>query len=297
MIIAYAGYRSAGTSHSTNQFDSEKSTQARNEKSEQSISGGFGINDDDSNTDQVMISCVFGELTLNHGQNNILDWFKNLDENKHATLARNKGGLLPCSESAFSTVKDRLNRCVGDSVLAAYGTVGNNQAGYVKLLMETGDFNVISRPTVFAANHQKAVISSGQQIAIPHTGYNRALASGQNMSCEFRDGLLSLDVVAVVNSINELTLEISFFMGKEKSIPNNLTKITIPNNQVVMLGGLFMGNDSKQFTAPRILSPSAIGAELFSSKTNKKTRKEMIILIQPKIIRHSFSLDAGNEVE
>lgn len=287
MIIAYAGYRAIGICRITSQIDSNKSTQRTDETSQQCISSGFGSNADHFHTDQVMISCVFGELTLHNSQNNILDWFQNLDENKHGTLARNKGGLLPVSENVFSTEKDSQNAGVGDSFLVYYGRVGENQTDYLESLIATGEFNVISRPTVFTTHHQKAVISCGQQIAIPWTGYSEPPASASIADYEFREGPFSLEVVALVNSSDELTLDITISKGKDHAIPNNLTRVIIPNNQGVLLGGLFLENTTTGFNAAPIAGKSAIATKLFSSRTKNSTCKEMIILIHPRIIRHN----------
>jgi type II secretory pathway component GspD/PulD (secretin) len=107
------------------------------------------------------------------------------------------------------------------------------------------------------------------------------------IDCEFRGGPFSLEVVALVNSSDELTLEITLSMGKDLSIANNLTRVIIPNNQGVLLGGLFMDNTTAGFNAVPIISQSAIATKLLSSRTKNTTCKEMIILIHPRIIRHN----------
>ena len=48
-----------------------------------------------------------------------------------------------------------------------YVAAGNYLATIIHLLESTGNFKVISRPTVFTSNNKKAIIASGQEIPVP----------------------------------------------------------------------------------------------------------------------------------
>jgi type II secretory pathway component GspD/PulD (secretin) len=181
----------------------------------------------------------------------------------------------------------------------------------VRALEDTGRFNVISRPTIFTANNQRGMILSGQQIAIPTNSYNYGgINTGQSTNIEYRDVALSLEVVPLVNSPQEVTLQISLVsqdLGKERTIGtganalttndiNNrelLTTVTVPNNQTIVLGGLITHTDKNSVTGVPILSSIPGLGKLFSYTSKKRDRQELIIFIQPKIVNSDPRLQAA----
>ena len=83
----------------------------------------------------------------------------------------------------------------------------------VKLLESSNRFKTISRPVVFASNNKKAVIASGQEIAVPtQTLSNVGTTIGQtasiSSSIQFKSVTLQLEVIPLINSDNEVTLDI-----------------------------------------------------------------------------------------
>ena len=68
----------------------------------------------------------------------------------------------------------------------------------------------------------------------------------------------------------------------------------MPNNQTVVLGGLITEENSKNVKGIPILSSIPGLGKLFSTSKDTVNRNELIIFIQPKIIRDERSLDAAN---
>lgn len=268
----------------------------------------------DVKADQVMISTVFGQLTLSNDLEYGLEWFKRLGDDN---VAGSIGGLLPLTGTTASTTDNiftttnPLNLGTNGG-LGVYGKMGNNLNAFLKALQETGDFNVISRPTIFTANNQKGFISSGQQIAVPSNSFNGGLNGGQSTNIEYRDVVLSLEVVPLVNSKDEVTLQISLIsqgVGQNRKIGSGenafdvpdiisrelLTTVTVPNNQTVVLGGLITEETSKAVKGVPFVSQIPGIGKLFSSTTDKKSRNELVIFIQPKVIRDERSMVVANQ--
>lgn len=268
----------------------------------------------DVKADQVMISTVFGQLTLSNDLEYGLEWFKRLGDDN---VAGSIGGLQPLAGATASTTdniftsRNPLNLGTNGG-LGVYGKMGNNLNGYLKALQETGDFNVISRPTIFTANNQKGFISSGQQIAVPSNSFNGGFNGGQSTNIEYRDVVLSLEVVPLVNSQDEVTLQISLIsqgVGQNRQIGAGesafevpdiisrelLTTVTVPNNQTVVLGGLITEETSKAVKGVPFVSQIPGIGKLFSSTTDKKSRNELVIFIQPKVIRDERSMAVANQ--
>lgn len=261
----------------------------------------------DVKADQVMISTVFGQLTLGNELEYGIDWFRSLDTTGDGSIGGTIGGALP-----NIGVNGVDLGATANSGLGVYGTIGSHLSGYLTALQKTGDFNVISRPTIFTANNQKGMISSGQQIAVPSNSYNGGVnGGGQSTNIEYRDVVLALEVIPLVNSADEVTLQISLVsqgVGENRTIGSGtnafevpdiisrelLTTVTVPNNQTVVLGGLITEEKSKSISGVPILSQIPGLGKLFSTTKDVKRRNELLIFIQPKIIRDERSMDAAN---
>lgn len=283
-IIAYIGYRFAATVSIAEHISIEQSTLPSTEKPQHTVASTFGVPDDESAKDQVMITCVFGEITLHDGQNNILDWLQNLDKRECEALALLSSNLQTSSRNTSFTRQDGLHRNSEKCFLTNYGKFPEkNLREYLESLTATGDFKIISRPTIFVSNQRKGVISCGQQVATAYSGYGPPPSNiTAAMACVYCDEPLSLDVVPTIVSGDEISLEIAPTVGKNHSIVQRKTKITFSNNQVVILGGLF--EECKVAPANQ------------SQSEQKSGTKEIIMLICPQIIRNPQTMNDSMDI-
>jgi type II secretion system protein D len=260
----------------------------------------------DVKADQVMISSVFGQLTLGDKLNYGIDWLRTLDTTGSGSIAASSGDVLPNISGTNGSISNIANGGLG-----VYGTIGEHVQGYLKALQSTSDFKVISRPSIFTANNQKGMISSGQQIAVPANSFNNGNGGGQSTNIEYRDVMLSLEVIPLVNSENEVTLQISLIsqgLGDNRKIGNGvnafdvpdivsrelLTTVTVPNNQTVVLGGLITEDTKDSVSGIPILSGIPGLGKLFSTTSKETSRNELMVFITPQIIRDPRSMDAAN---
>jgi type II secretion system protein D len=265
----------------------------------------------DTKPDQVMISTVIGQLALN----------KNFEFGVGYLLNGNDGALggggglpiIPIAESILDPAKrfpiiDPSG--LGASGLRAYGTIGDLNV-FLKALQSKTDFTVLSRPSIFTANNQKGTISSGERIAIPTQGGTSGGNYNTGTSIEYQDVVLKLEVIPLVNSNNEITLQISLINdeqngtqtiagagtnGGDLSVPRIttreiLTTATVPNGQTIALGGLIVGKKDKTKSGIPVLSDIPYVGNLFSTTTTKDDRSELMIFIQPTIVSSSKSLN------
>ncbi|WP_193211678.1 secretin N-terminal domain-containing protein [Luteolibacter marinus] len=260
----------------------------------------------DVKADQVMISCVFGQLSLGNDFNFGIDYLRTV-ENRGDNAIGGRGGsgtsgaLLPLDGAAFDP-----GDLAASAGLGVYGKIGPYLNVYLKALQSTDRFNVISRPTVFMANNQKGTISSGQEIAVPTNSFNSG-TTGQSTNIEYRPVVLALEVIPLVNSEDEVTLQIYLkndevlgvqvieSIGEVPTIATRelVTTVTVPNNETIVLGGLITTRDRKTKSGIPILSQIPYIGGLFGSTTTGKDREELLIFIQPKIIKDSSSLYEG----
>ena len=265
----------------------------------------------DVKADQVMISTVFGQLTLGDSTTTGVDWLRAFRGNENGGIGGSNinggtannfdpsGLLSPFTGTAAGTFPNQTG-------LSLYGKIGNSLSAYVNLLSSNSNFTVLSRPSIFTANNRKGTISSGRRIAVPTNSNQFGGTSGVSTNIEYRDVVLKLEVIPLVNSENEITLQIALVsddvIGESDAIEGIgsvpiigtrelLTTVTVPNNQTIVLGGLITTNDTESVTGIPILSDIPGLGRLFSTKTKGVERDELMIFIQPSIVNGGNSLD------
>ena len=141
---------------------------------------------------------------------------------------------------------------------------------YVRLLETSNKSKLLAKPHITVANNEVGTISSGTRVPIPSNQQSTIVsgtASSVNSSVEYENVVLSLEVQPLINSRNEITLDInqlndsieSYTEISSNQIPNISTqelrtKITIPNGAIIVLGGLIREDESKTNTGVPVLS-------------------------------------------
>ncbi len=259
----------------------------------------------DVKPDQVMISTVIGQLTLENDFTFGVDYLNKGDD--HAI--RGGSGAAPRLPILGQFKPGNLPGVPG---LQVYGNIGNNLDIYLTALQKKTDFTVLSRPSIFTSNNQKGTISSGERIAIPTGSISYGGSDNASTQIEYEDVVLKLEVVPLVNSDNEITMQIDLLNdeqsgfqtieggaggGSDLTVPKISTRmlrtnVTVPNNETIVLGGLIVGRGGQDKTGIPILSSIPYIGGLFGRTTDTKTRSELMVFIQPSIVNNDRSLNA-----
>ena len=262
---------------------------------------------------QVALSTVIGQLTLNNNEEFGVDYFAKY-RNKLVGISRNTGVTIP-----VPTVAPSASPIIGNGIIdpanlinfsqiiqnVATGTnvyvaAGNYLAAIVHLLESTGRFKVISRPTVFTSNNKKAIIASGTEIPVPVNTLTNATTTTNvaavASSIEYKKVALQLEVVPLINSEKEVSLDILQkldSLGTNTIIGGNVipnintryirTNVSAGNGSTIVLGGLIEDNKQKNYTGIPYLSRIPYLGALFRSTTNNKSRTELIVLMRPEV--------------
>lgn len=251
---------------------------------------------------QVQITAIFGRYTMDGEKSFGVDWLATYKSaGKGSFGAQNRTGFPLVVDPATMTNPDIFtNAAAAIPGLSLYGQIGNNFFPYIRALQATGKFKLLARPTIFTTNNRRATLSSGQRIAVPTNTLTSGQGNGstsQNTNIEFRDVLLNLEVIPLVNSNDEVTLQISFLndnvVGSQTINGNAIptigteeiqTTVRVPNNGTIVLGGLITERETKNKTGIPILSSIPGIGTIFSSETKETLREELVIFIQPRII-------------
>ncbi|HEY3662935.1 MAG TPA: secretin N-terminal domain-containing protein [Chthoniobacterales bacterium] len=257
---------------------------------------------------QVALSTVIGELRLTGNEEFGVDYFLQFKKNNIAQSPDvGVGGGASYTGSPIidpaSLITFPAFASLPGGQATAYVAAGNTLAAIVKALDSTGRFKTISRPTVFTSNNKKAIIASGTEIPVPVSTISAStgtslIGSGlsQQSNIEFKKIALQLEVVPLINSEKEVSLDIlqkvdsqaGFTRIDNNNIPNIATRyikttVSAPNRSTVILGGLIMDHKESGRTGFPILDRIPLIGALFSDTTKAKERNELIVLMRPEV--------------
>jgi type II secretory pathway component GspD/PulD (secretin) len=276
---------------------------------------------------QVSLSTVIGQLTLSNNEEFGVDWFAKYNRRFVGTSRNNTafttndpnvpipGSSVNPGSSVAPVVPNILDPAnlinfsqiiqnVGNGT-NIYVAAGNAFAAIVHMLESTNRFRVISRPTVFTSNNKKAIIASGQEVPVPVSTLTNSNVGGivnntaaVSASIEYKKVVLQLEVVPLINSEKEVSLDIlqkidSIVPGGNVNISGNSvptidtryirTNVAAANGSTIVLGGLIEDQKQKNYQGFPYLSRIPLIGAAFRSTASGKQRRELIILMCPEV--------------
>ena len=269
---------------------------------------------------QVALSTVIGQLTLGNNEEFGVDWFAKyhnrfIGTNRNNNIFSNSNVPhdpripLPGGSAAPTNIMDPSDLINFSNIIQTVGAgtniyvaAGNAFAAIVHLLEATNRFKVLSRPTVFTSNNKKAIIASGQEVPVPTSTLTNAttttnVASIQS-SIEYKKVVLQLEVVPLINSEKEVSLDI--LQKIDSLVPNGnvlisgnsvptidtkyiRTNVSAANGSTIILGGLIQEQKQKQTEGFPYLSRIPLIGAAFRSTSSGKNRQELVILMCPQV--------------
>jgi len=269
---------------------------------------------------QVALSTVIGQLTLGHNEEFGVDWFAKYHNRFLGTNRNNNifnsgnpnhdpGIPLPSGSAAPTNILDPSNLINFSNIIQNVGAgtniyvaAGNAFAAIVHLLEATNRFKVLSRPTVFTSNNKKAIIASGQEVPVPTSTLTNATSTlnvgSIQSSIEYKKVVLQLEVVPLINSEKEVSLDI--LQKIDSLVPNGnvlisgnsvptidtkyiRTNVSAKNGSTIILGGLIQEQKQKQTEGFPYLSRIPLIGAAFRSTSSGKQRQELVILMCPQV--------------
>lgn len=266
----------------------------------------------DKPTIQVYLSIVIMELDVTNDLQYGVDFYLHGDQGGIASNQR-IGGTSIQNLLNPETAANFLANSQNTPGLALFGTFGQALDVLVTALESSGKTKVLGRPTVYTSNNKKAVISVGEQIPVPQSTVstvnpNQSNSTALTSTIDYKDVLLQLEVVPLINNDNEVTLEVAQkndSLGQVFNIAGTeaqsvrtqqiKTSVTVPNKHTVVLGGLISDREEKSERKFPILGDIPLVGLAFKGVSTKRQRKELVLLIQPQIVldeRALFRTDA-----
>lgn len=262
---------------------------------------------------QIYLSTVIGQLTIGDDLNYGLDIVRTVDDFRiDQNGIRGAGSFFTRGDTGAVVDPDLLTQ-VKDlpdvAGISVYGKFNDQLSAYVSALEATNRFKILSRPSVVTRNNKKAVISVGEQVPVPSqtlTNLNGGIVNPGSVTSNitFRDVVLKLEIIPLINSDNEVTLQVAqindniissiVISGNEVPVIGTqelTTTVTVPNRDTVLLGGLISESKSESHNGFPWLVRVPVLKHLVGTTQTGIDQKELLIFIQPFIINNQEDLD------
>ncbi len=269
---------------------------------------------------QVHLATVIGQLTLGDGYQFGIDYLQKFvrtsDGGFTSALINRRDDILTNNNVPDMTTNLIETAIANSSGFNMYGQIGSTVDAFVSALETTNDFKVLSRPSVFALNNRRAMITSGQQIPVPDTTLTNASSQNTNnqgnvtTTITYKDVVLKLEVIPLINPDGDVTLRIAqvndTVIGNQIVANNTVpiigteqltTTVTVPTGNTVVLGGLISEQFKTDTQGIPVLSRIPGVGRLFKEDVTSKTRKELIVFIQPIVVTENDTLRKSSTQE
>ncbi|WOB27206.1 MULTISPECIES: type II secretion system secretin GspD [Xanthomonas] len=188
--------------------------------------------------------------------------------------------------------------------------LGKNAAAVISALDQVTNIRLLQTPSVFVRNNAEATLNVGSRIPINSTSINTGLGSDSSFSSVqyidtgvilkvrprvTKDGMVFLDIVqeistpgarpaactaATTTTVNSAACNVDINTRRVK------TEAAVQSGDTMMLAGLIDDSTSDGSSGVPFLSKLPVIGALFGQKTRDTTRREVIVLITPSIVRN-----------
>jgi len=253
----------------------------------------FGmIRELDAPPPQVLIEVLLAEVSLNDTIDLGLDWnllgdFDNATKNY--TVDSSFGAQALLGTTGFSV-----------------SVTGTDFGFFLRALQSQGRLEVLSRPSILTSDNKLGSITVGQRVPfitdsrVTDTGATINTIQYQDVAILLEvtprinpDGTVRMDVHPEISSLSKSTVEIQ--QGVNAVIVDTRTAqttLTVQDGHTIVMGGLITTEDNEtQDKIPLLGDLPALGP-LFRRTSKSKTRRELLIILTPTIIRNAQAGDA-----
>ncbi len=242
---------------------------------------------------QVVIEGVIAEITLKDDLKLGVSW----------ALQFSPGGMNGVLGAVKGTVGFNVpgatpTATTGSGTFTFAGTVGSDFKTVIDMLATTSKAKLLAVPHVLVSDNKEARIQVGEQVPIVTSETFGSSTVAPQRTIQYKDigiilkvkprinegGLVSLDLSQEVSSYDTIKL----FDGEENIIVKKTeatTNLVVQDGQTILIGGLIREDISSARSGIPFLSKIPVLGYLFGSTTDENHRKELIILLTPRVIK------------
>lgn len=212
------------------------------------------------------------------------------------------GSVLPITPTAISSIAGAAGGLAGggfsqrsiDFTLSDGSTISIPAVSAILQALQTDtDVNVLSTPSILTLDNEEAQIQVGEEVPTPSGTTVSSGVTTFNVTRE--DTGIILKITPQISESDTVRLklnqEITNVVGSDPNLGPTLTKravqtVVVANNrQTIVIGGLIDDTSSVTTSKVPFLGDVPVVGNLFRTRTNAKTKTNIIVFITPYIIR------------
>ena len=202
------------------------------------------------------------------------------------------GNEIAAIGNAYATVSNPAIDLVFSTALGGFSITS-----FLQALQQVDLSDVQAEPTITTQDNKQAQIRVGEDIPVRVIDANAPTAAGQAVraNVQFRetgikllvtphvtnDGQISLDLATERSSLQTLAAaDLGFIIAKQET----KNQILVQDGETAVIGGLTVTTVEKNRGGIPLLSSLPLIGNLFSFSTTRENRKDLIILVTPRVI-------------
>ena len=258
---------------------------------------------------QVLIDVKLLGVTLDNRHETGVDWsqlyaLQNFQITTNNLLTRNVGTV---TDGAITTLDGTMGKVDGHAV----NIIGSGSLNEViKFLKTQGNVKAISNPKIMTLNNQPALISVGSEFFYKIKQTTQQQSSGGGVASTLENDVVNsvfagilLDITPEIDDNGMITLKVNPSLsetrqditakddGSTRDVPPDLNRrqlssvVSVRDGERVILGGLIQSKDSINENKLPLLGDIPILGWLFKYQEKINTIEELVIVIEPHIIK------------
>jgi len=243
---------------------------------------------------QVIIEGVIAEITLKDDLKLGVSWALQF-------APGGMNGVLGAVDGTvgFDVPGATATSTTGSGTFSFAGTVGGDFRAVIDTLATQSKAKLLAVPRILVTDNKEARIQVGEQVPIVTTETIASTTTTAQRTIQYKDigiilkvkprinegGLVTLDLAQEVSSYDTITLfdgETNIIVKKTEATTN----LVVQDGQTILIGGLIREDISSTRSGIPYLSKIPLLGYLFGSTTDEDHRKELIILLTPRVIKN-----------
>ena len=252
---------------------------------------------------RIMIKAEFVEIRLTDEEELGIKWRWKGAYDNYPLGATFRYPYQTRSESGESAANPRLST-LASGMGIIFGSAGQEFRGIIDLLISEGKANLLSSPNIATLEEKEAKIDVGDEY--PYETY--VIEGGVKVpTIKFKTVGATLLVTPYIQGEKEVVLDIESEVSEITGAPpfptappivgtrKARTQISVDDGATIVIGGLLRETDKKTREGIPFLSRLPLLGSLFTYKTSKKEKTDLLVFITPYIL--SEELEEENIIE
>ncbi len=256
----------------------------------------------DVQPNQVFIEATIAEVSLNDNLHFGVSWFL-----QKGAQAGGFGGLFPPNGASTANSILANNNILGNNVIGvplqsafpgfSYAFTLGSAAVTINALNLITDVDILSTPSLTVLDNRQAMLQVGQQIPVNTLQSVSAIGNTFNSQSYLNTGVI-LAITPHISESGRLMLDLeqevsnpvpgTGLLGTNPTIDQRKvkTQVSVTDGESLMLGGLVQDQRSKGANQIPVIGDIPIVGSAFKDKKDEISKKELIIMITPHVIRN-----------